>query len=92
MTGLALSDVPRLPRGVRMRFDPVRGANILLAPERAFDLDVTAVEVLDLVDGKRTVNAIVDELELRYKAERAVIEADVRAMLEDLMTKRVLER
>jgi len=65
MTGLALSDVPRLLRGVRMRFDPVRGVNILLAPERAFDLDETAIAVLDLVDGKRTVNAIIEELELR---------------------------
>ena len=39
VTGLAATDVPRLPRGVRLRFDAVRNAHVLLAPERAFDLD-----------------------------------------------------
>ncbi len=34
MTGLTSADVPRLPRGVRLRFDPVRNAHVLLAPER----------------------------------------------------------
>jgi pyrroloquinoline quinone biosynthesis protein D len=88
----APSDVPRIPRGVRLRFDPVRKAHLLLAPERAFDLDPTATAVLELVDGVRTVDAIVSELQTRYNADRAVIETDVLAMLADLAGKRVLER
>lgn len=84
-------DVPRLPRGVRLREDPVRGNTVLLAPERTFELDANAAAVLALVDGARSVAGIVDALAARYAAERGVIEADVIAMLEGLANKRVLE-
>ncbi|HYF56083.1 MAG TPA: pyrroloquinoline quinone biosynthesis peptide chaperone PqqD [Salinarimonas sp.] len=90
--GLQLSDVPRLPRGVRLRFDEVRGAHVLLAPERAFDLDAIAAEVLGLVDGARSVDMIVAALAAKYDEDRAVIEGDVIAMLDDLARKRVLDR
>ncbi len=92
MTGFTPADVPRLPRGVRLRHDQVRGAHVLLAPERAFDLDEIAVAVLGLVDGERTVARIVDELAAAYDADRAMIETDVLAMLDDLAAKRVLDR
>jgi pyrroloquinoline quinone biosynthesis protein D len=92
MTQLAVEDVPRLPRGVRMRFDAVRNAHVLLAPERAFDLDEIATEVLKLVDGERSVGAIVDELAIKFDADRRTIEADVIEMLADLVNKRILER
>jgi pyrroloquinoline quinone biosynthesis protein D len=89
---LAVTDVPRLPRGVRLRFDGARDAHVLLAPERAFDLDPIAASVLELVDGERSVGAIVDALAERFGEERGVIEGDVIAMLDDLVTKRVVER
>lgn len=89
---LRLSDVPRLPRGVRLRFDEVRGAHVLLAPERAFDLDAVAAEVIGLVDGMRSVDAIVAALAEKYLEDRAVIERDVIELLEDLARKRVLDR
>lgn len=85
-------DVPRLPRGVRMRFDDVRRKHVLLAPERTFDLDDNAVAVLTLVDGRRSVSDIARRLAETFAADAAVIEADVLAMLNDLATKRVLER
>ena len=89
---LSITDVPRLPRGVRLRFDGARNAHVLLAPERAFDLDAVAASVLELVDGTRTVGAIVDALAERFGEERGVIEGDVVAMLDDLAAKRVIER
>jgi pyrroloquinoline quinone biosynthesis protein D len=92
MTALTGTDVPRLPRGVRLRFDEVRKAHVLLAPERAFDLDETAATVLNLVDGQRSISAIVDELAARFDADRGMIEADVIEMLADLVGKRVVER
>ncbi len=92
MIPLAPRDVPRLPRGVRMRFDAVRNAHVLLAPERAFDLDETAATVLELVDGHRSIELIVDELAARFDADRAVIEADVLEMLTELVGKRIVER
>ena len=89
---ITASDVPRLPRGVRMRFDETRQKHILLAPERTFDLDDNAVAVLTLVDGQRTVVAIAEHLGQTYAADPKVIEADILVMLNDLATKRVLER
>ena len=89
---LSAADIPRLPRGVRMRFDQTRDKHVLLAPERTFDLDDNAVAVLNLVDGKTSVAAIADALGRTYAADPRVIEVDVLAMLNDLATKRVLER
>jgi pyrroloquinoline quinone biosynthesis protein D len=92
MTTLTGNDIPRLPRGVRMRFDPVRKAHVLLAPERAFDLDETAAAILDLVDGERSIVMIVDALAAKFDGDRAEIQGDVVEMLTDLVNKRVLDR
>jgi pyrroloquinoline-quinone synthase/pyrroloquinoline quinone biosynthesis protein D len=85
-------DVPRLPRGVRLRNDETRGKYVLLAPERTFDLDDNAVAVLKLVDGTRSVSGIADELGKVYAADPRAIEADICVMLDGLAEKRVLER
>jgi pyrroloquinoline quinone biosynthesis protein D len=82
---------PRLPRGVRLRRDEVRGRWTLLAPERIFEVDATAAAVLQLCDGERDLAAIVADLATRYNAPADVIEKDVVAMLSDLEAKRVLE-
>jgi len=82
--------VPRLPRGVRLHFDSVRGTHVLLAPERAFGLDETAKAVVELIDGSRTVDEIIDVLAGRFTEAREIIAGDVVAMLGDLVTKRVI--
>ncbi len=82
---------PRLPRGVKLRRDEVRGRWTLLAPERIFEIDDTAAAVLQLCDGERNLAAIVADLAARYNAPDEVIEKDVVAMLGDLEAKRVLE-
>ena len=79
--------VPAFNRGFRLRHDQVRGAWVVLAPERLFLLDEPAVEVLKLVDGARSIPAIVDELAVKYDAPRELIAADVQAMLQDLVEK-----
>jgi pyrroloquinoline quinone biosynthesis protein D len=86
-----MSARPRLPRGVRLRRDEVRGRWTLLAPERIFEVDATAAAVLQLCDGERDLAAIVADLATRYNAPADVIEKDVVAMLSDLEAKRVLE-
>ena len=83
--------VPRLPRGVRLHFDQVRDAYVLLAPERAFNVDGQAVAVLKLVDGKRSIGEIAGDLAATYSADPVVIERDVSAMIDDLISKRVVE-
>ncbi len=92
MSALAAEDVPRLPRGVKVRYDEVRSRHVLLAPERAFDIDEIAAAILELVDGHTSVAAIADVLAARFEAPRDVVCADVQAMLGDLAAKRVIER
>lgn len=82
MTDLAA--IPSFRRGVKFRFDAVRDAWVLLAPEKLFMPDETAVEILKLVDGARSIDAIVDDLAARFDAPRAVIAEDVAATLDDL--------
>lgn len=79
--------VPTFPRGVRFRFDAVRSAWVVLAPERLFLPDEQAVEILKLVDGVRSLGAIIDELTARFEAPRDLIATDVQAMLRDLANK-----
>jgi pyrroloquinoline quinone biosynthesis protein D len=77
---------------VRFRFDQVRKAWIVLAPERLLLPDEQAVEILQLIDGKRDVDAIIDELAGRFDAPRDVIAGDVLPMLQDLIDKKVLRQ
>jgi len=79
-----VSVVPRFSAGHRFRFDQVREAWVLLGPERLFMPDEHAVEVLKLIDGARSVDAIVGDLAERFAAPEAAIRADVEAMLADL--------
>ena len=53
---------PKLATGVRLHRDKVREQDVLLFPEGALVLNETAVEVLELCDGERT---------LASRAERA---------------------
>ncbi len=79
------ASVPRLARGARLREDAARGGRwVVMAPERMFVPDETALEVLRLLDGARSVDAVVDDLAARYAAPREEIAADVLALLREL--------
>jgi pyrroloquinoline quinone biosynthesis protein D len=79
-----------VPRHIKLRHDPGRGRWIILAPERVFNPDDTAVEVLKLLDGQRSVNAIAEALSQEYQAPLDVVTTDIVAMLQDLTDKGVL--
>lgn len=79
----------RFAPGVRLQEDRARNRWVVMAPERMFVPDETALEVLRLVDGARDEGAIVDELAAKFAAPREVIAADVGAMLSDLREKGV---
>jgi pyrroloquinoline quinone biosynthesis protein D len=76
---------PRFAPGVRLQEDKARGRWIVMAPERMFVPDETALEVLRLVDGQRDEAAIVDALAARFDAPREAIAEDVGALLRDLV-------
>jgi pyrroloquinoline quinone biosynthesis protein D len=77
---------------VRFRFDERRKAWIVLAPERLLLPDEQAVAILQLIDGKRDVDAIIDELAGQFDVPRNVIAGDVLPMLQDLVDKKVLRQ
>ena len=78
---------PVLPRHARLKFDETRQLWVILAPERVLAPDEIAVEILQLCDGVRSVEAIIDTLAAKYTADRVAIGADVIAMLQDLADK-----
>lgn len=82
---------PRLPRGVRLHHDEVRGEWVLLAPERIVKANAVAVAILQRCTGETALDDIVASLAADYKAEPARIEADVRALLAQLASSRMVD-
>jgi pyrroloquinoline quinone biosynthesis protein D len=78
---------PVLPRHAKLKFDAARQVWVILAPERVLAPDEIAVEVLQLCDGVRSVEVMVDQLAEKYTADRGAIATDVIAMLQDLADK-----
>jgi pyrroloquinoline quinone biosynthesis protein D len=78
---------PVLPRYARLHFDKARDRWVLLVPERVLVPDETAVEILQLCDGARSIADVVDLLAEKYVADREAIAGDVIAMLQDLADK-----
>ena len=79
---------PRLARQVRLQWDPVREQHALLAPEGVLVLNRTGVTILELCDGERTVDGIVEELRKRYDR---VAGEEVRDFLSRLVARRWVE-
>lgn len=82
---------PTMPRYIKLKHDAGRGRWIILAPERVFDPDETAVAVLKLCDGARNVASIAGELAKEYNAPAQDILHDIIAMLQDLSDKGVVK-
>ena len=79
---------PKLPRHAKLRFDKPRDKWIILAPERVFELDQIAYEIVSLCDGERTVVDLVDTLSEKFdQAPREAIHTDATAMLQALADK-----
>lgn len=87
----ASGQVPKLPRGVKLRFDQTRGKWFLLGPERVFEPDEIAIEILQRVDGKRSLDAITVELCDVFQASAEEIGPDVVEFVEKLVAIRMLE-
>ena len=78
---------PVLPRHAKLKFDESRKVWVILAPERVLAPDEIAVEVLQLCDGVRNVEQMIDQLAAKYTADRGAISTDVIAMLQELADK-----
>jgi pyrroloquinoline quinone biosynthesis protein D len=82
--------IPRFAPGVRLHHDKARARWVVMAPERMFVPDEIALAVLQLVDGARTRDGIIDALAEKFAAPRAEIATDVSEMLADLANRGVL--
>ena len=87
---ISVDSMPKLSRGFRLRFDKARDQWVVLAPEKLFVPDPIALEIIKRCDGDTTVTAIVDDLAAAFKADRALVEKDVGALLQDLADKGVM--
>ena len=90
-TMIGAATIPAFPPHIKLRHDPGRGRWHVLAPERVFEPDDTAIEVLKRIDGVKSVETIVGELAKEYQAPANEIRADVITMLQDLADKGVVK-
>ena len=85
---LEIENYRSLPRHAKLRFDHARKKWIINAPERVFELDDIAGEVMQLVNGKDTLKQIIDKLLVKYEdAPREQVTGDVIVMLQSLADK-----
>ena len=88
LLNLKENDIPKLPRHAKLRFDEARKKWIINAPERVFELDEIAAEVMQLIDGKSSIIGIVDILIKKFEgASKDVVKKDVLSMLQPLAEK-----
>ncbi len=66
MNAPILPNVPAIRRGFRLQFEPAQGCHVLLYPEGMIKLNDSAGEILQQVDGQRSVAEIIDRLHQRF--------------------------
>ena len=85
---LSPDSVPRIWRLARLDYDPARQRPVLLYPEGAVLLNDTGREILELVDGARTVAEIAALLGTRYQTD---VTADVTDYLSHLAERELIQ-
>jgi pyrroloquinoline quinone biosynthesis protein D len=81
---------PVLARHVKLRRDELRKCWVLLAPERLLTPSETAIAVLRLCDGARSVQDIARLLAADFDAPEDAILNDILPMLQDLADRHFL--
>jgi pyrroloquinoline quinone biosynthesis protein D len=82
---------PALPAHIKLRHDAGRCRWHVLAPERVFEPDPIAIEILKRCDGAASVEEIAAELAKDYNAPLQEILADTISMLQELSDKGVVK-
>jgi pyrroloquinoline quinone biosynthesis protein D len=88
VTPIELDSRPRLRRGVRLTYDKTRATHVVLFPEGVLVPNATAVAILELCDGRSTVEEIADALTERYVGVRS---HEITEVLTRLADRRVVE-
>lgn len=87
---LAPEAKPAFTRFSRLHEDRARARIVVLAPERAYEIDAISLAVLRLVDGEASVASISARLAAQFSAPLDVVTRDVTALLQGLADKRLL--
>ena len=83
---------PKLASKARLRWDARDQKHVLLSPERGLVLNASAARIVELCDGTRTLDAIVDELASAHDgSDRVQIARDVDDLLAMLRARALLE-
>lgn len=83
---------PRLAAKARLQWDKVENRYMLVFPEAALLLNETAVAILKLCDGERTIEQIVDTLAQQFAGtDRSLIDNEVVELLTRLQTRGLLD-
>jgi pyrroloquinoline quinone biosynthesis protein D len=80
--------IPRLVPHASLRWHPARGQWLLMLPEAVVVLNETAAAVVNLCDGRRSVDGIVDALSTEYDD---VAPADVADLLRHLADQHLID-
>jgi pyrroloquinoline quinone biosynthesis protein D len=88
---IAPGSKPGLPPHIKLRHDAGRGRWHVLAPERVFEPDPIAIEILKRCDGATTVEQIAVDLAKDYNAPLQEILTDTISMLQELSDKGVIK-
>jgi pyrroloquinoline quinone biosynthesis protein D len=78
---ISREQAPSLRRGFRLQWESRQDCHVLLYPEGMIKLNASAGQILDLVDGQRSVAAIIDRLTTSFPGVPGIDE-DVLAFLE----------
>ncbi|HIA55619.1 MAG TPA: pyrroloquinoline quinone biosynthesis peptide chaperone PqqD [Candidatus Melainabacteria bacterium] len=89
LDNIVKESVLQLAPGVRLKDDETREAKLLLMPECIVKLNHSATEVLELVDGNRTIENIYSELAARYEDE--TLHKDLAEFLMDALSRGWIE-
>ena len=85
---LEINHIPKLPRHAKLRYDEARKMWIINAPERVFELDDIASEIIQLVNGETSIEAIIDKLCEKFEeAPKELVSKDTLSMLQSLADK-----
>jgi pyrroloquinoline quinone biosynthesis protein D len=83
---------PRLRAGVRLRLDRISGQHLLLRPEKGFELQGAALEIVRLFGPALTVDGIIDQLSATHvEVSRAQIAEDVLRLLVQLADRGLID-
>jgi pyrroloquinoline quinone biosynthesis protein E len=81
---------PAFTRYARLHEDRARSRTVILAPERAYELDPIGLIVLRAIDGATRLADLCARLAQQYAAPLDIITRDVTALLQGLADKRLL--